>query len=95
MKPVELVERAISNSSRKGDLVLDPFAGPGTTLMAAEVTGRRARVVEIDSRYADVIVRRWQAYSGEEARLDPSGQSFAEVAEQRRSARQLGEEHAA
>jgi DNA modification methylase len=95
MKPVELVERAISNSSRKGDLVLDPFAGSGTTLMAAEVTGRRARVVEIDSRYADVIVRRWQAYSGEEARLDPSGQSFAEVAEQRRSARQLGEEHAA
>jgi len=51
--------------------------------------------VEIDSRYADVIVRRWQAYSGEEARLDPSGQSFAEVVEQRRSARQLGEEHAA
>jgi DNA modification methylase len=95
MKPVELVERAISNSSRKGDLVLDPFAGSGTTLMAAELTGRRARVVEIDGQYADVIVRRWQAYSGQEARLEPSGQSFAEVSEQRRSAKQLEEEDAA
>jgi DNA modification methylase len=92
MKPLELVERAISNSSRKGDLVLDPFAGSGTTLMAAELTGRRARVMEIDGQYADVIVRRWQAYSGGEARLDSSGQSFAEVSEQRQGAGQLGEE---
>jgi DNA modification methylase len=61
MKPVELVERAILNSSRKGDLVLDPFAGAGSTVLAAERTGRRACVVEIDPKYADVIVRRWQS----------------------------------
>ena len=84
MKPVELVERAISNSSRKGDLVLDPFAGAGSTVFAAERTGRRACVVEIDPKYADVIVRRWQSYSGQPARLDPGGQSFAEITEQRR-----------
>jgi DNA modification methylase len=84
MKPVELVERAISNSSCKGDVVLDPFAGAGSTVLAAERTGRRACVIEIDPKYADVIVRRWQTYSGQGARLDPGGQSFSEVAEQRR-----------
>jgi DNA modification methylase len=86
MKPVELVERAISNSSSKGDLVLDPFAGAGSTLLAAERTGRRACVVEIDPKYGDVIVRRWESYSGQLARLDPGGQSFAEVTELRRPA---------
>ena len=95
MKPVELVERAITNSSRKGDLVLDPFAGAGSTVLAAERTGRRARVVEIDPQYADVIVRRWQNYSGGEARLEPDGRSFAEVAEERREADHLEEEKAA
>jgi DNA modification methylase len=84
MKPVELVERAINNSSRKGDLVLDPFAGAGSTLLAAERTGRRACVVEIDPQYADVILRRWQTYSGHVARLVLGGQTFAEVSEQRR-----------
>jgi hypothetical protein len=63
---------------------LDPFAGAGSTLLAAERTGRRACVIEIDPKYADVIVRRWQTYSGQGARLDPGGQSFSEVAEQRR-----------
>ena len=95
MKPVELVERAISNSSRKGDVVLDPFAGAGSTLLAAERTGRRASVVEIDPKYADVIVRRWQSYSGQLARLDPGGQSFAEVREQRRQADHTEQEKAA
>jgi DNA modification methylase len=85
MKPLELVERAISNSSKKGDLVLDPFAGAGSTLLAAERTGRRARVVEIDPRYADVILRRWQSHSGQEARLEASGQSFSEATEQRQN----------
>ena len=83
MKPVELVERAISNSSREGDLVLDPFAGAGSTLLAAERTGRRARLVEIDPKYCDVIVRRWQTYSGSTARLEATGESFADTAEQR------------
>ena len=63
---------------------LDPFAGSGTTLLAADRTGRRARLLEIDPRYADVIVRRWQSYSGESARLY-SGESFAEINEQRRT----------
>jgi DNA modification methylase len=85
MKPVELVERAITNSSRKGDVVLDPFAGSGTTVLACERTGRRARVVEIEPRYADVVVRRWQQYSGQVARLDQGGWNFEEVSEQRRA----------
>lgn len=94
MKPLELVERAILNSSCKGDVVLDPFAGAGSTVLAAERTNRRARVVEIDPQYADVIVRRWQSYTGQEARLDPGGQSFAEVIEQRRDPRSLPEKAA-
>jgi DNA modification methylase len=84
MKPVELVERAITNSSRKGDVVLDPFAGAGSTVLAAERTRRRACVIEIDPKYADVIVRRWQSYSGKQAQLEVGGQSFEQVAEQRR-----------
>jgi DNA modification methylase len=67
MKPVELVERAIRNSSRPGDLVLDPFGGSGTTLIAAEKSGRRARLIELDPRYVDVIVRRWEEWTGEVA----------------------------
>jgi DNA modification methylase len=94
MKPVELVERAIVNSSRKHDLVLDPFAGSGTTLLAADRTGRRARAVEIDPQYADVIVRRWQSYAEESARLE-TGESFAEVSQQRHPAQFEDRESAA
>jgi DNA modification methylase len=64
MKPVELVERALRNSSRPGDVVLDAFGGSGTTLIAAEKTGRRARLMELSPMYCDVIVRRWQDWSG-------------------------------
>lgn len=67
MKPVELVERAIRNSSRPGDTVLDCFGGSGTTLIAAEKTGRRARLMELDPKYADVIVRRWEDFTGKKA----------------------------
>lgn len=67
MKPVALVERAIRNSSRRGDLVFDPFGGSGTTLIAAETTGRRAALLELDPRYVDVIVRRWQQFTGKDA----------------------------
>jgi DNA modification methylase len=70
MKPVALVERAIRNSSKTRDTVLDPFAGSGTTLMAAEATGRRAALIELDPRFCDVIVRRWQ--EGTPARLQRS-----------------------
>jgi DNA modification methylase len=67
MKPVELVERAIRNSSRPGDVVLDPFGGSGTTLIAAEKSGRVARLIELDPKYVDVIVRRWQDWTGQKA----------------------------
>jgi DNA modification methylase len=67
MKPVELVERAIRNSSRPGDRVLDPFAGSGTTLIAAEKSGRVARLIELDPKYVDVIVKRWEAWTGQTA----------------------------
>jgi DNA modification methylase len=67
MKPVELVERALRNSSRPGDAVLDPFGGSGTTLIAAEKSGRVARLIELDPKYVDVIVRRWEDFTGEQA----------------------------
>ncbi len=67
MKPVELVERALRNSSRRGNVVLDPFGGSGTTLIAADKSGRIARLIELDPKYADVIVRRWQDWSGKQA----------------------------
>jgi DNA modification methylase len=82
MKPVVLVERAIRNSSRKGDLVFDPFGGSGTTLIAAEKTGRHASLIELDPKYVDVIVRRWQDFTGKTAVLEGSGQSFDQVAGQ-------------
>jgi DNA modification methylase len=85
MKPVELVEKAILLSSRRGDLVLDPFAGAGSTLIACHKNGRRARMIELDPQYVDVTIARWQAYSGEKARLASSGLTFAEVAEERAS----------
>jgi DNA modification methylase len=78
MKPVGLVERAIRNSSKRRDLVLDPFAGSGTTLMAAEATGRRAALVELDPAYCDVIVRRWQEATGGSA-VREDGARFDEL----------------
>jgi len=76
MKPVALVERAIRNSSKSRDLVLDPFGGSGTTLMAAERAGRRARLIELDPRYVDVIVQRWQETTGGRAVHATTGQTF-------------------
>ena len=64
MKPVELVERALRNSSKTRDTILDPFGGSGTTLIACEKTGRHARLIEIEPRYCDVIVRRWEQFTG-------------------------------
>src|SRR3984893_14293985 len=69
MKPVELVERALVNSSNPGDLVLDLFGGAGSTLIGCERRGRKARLMEIDPKYADVIVKRYQEYSGKPAVL--------------------------
>ena len=78
MKPVELMERAIGNSSRPGALVLDPFGGAGATLIACQKTGRRARMMELEPRYVDVMITRWQAFTGGTAKLVRSGESFAE-----------------
>lgn len=69
MKPVELFEYLIKNSTEHGDVVLDSFGGSGTTVIACERTGRRARVMELDERYADVIVRRWEQNTGNTAEL--------------------------
>src|SRR5262249_14322715 len=73
VKPVALVADAIKDCSRRNGLVLDPFAGSGTVLIAAERTGRRARALEIDPRYVDVAVRRWETYTGKEAVLAATG----------------------
>ena len=80
MKPVELVERAVRNSSKTQDLVLDPFGGSGTTLIACEKTGRRARLIELDPKYVDVIVKRWQDFTGKEAKRATDGAKFVDVA---------------
>jgi len=80
MKPVELVERAIRNSSRPGNVVLDPFGGSGTTLIAAEKSGRLARLIELDPKYADVIVRRWQDWTGKQAKREADGLLFDQAA---------------
>ena len=79
MKPVELVERAIRNSSRPGDVVLDPFGGSGTTLIAAEKSGRQARLIELDPKYCDVVVRRWQSYAGAQAVREADGVKFDDL----------------
>jgi DNA modification methylase len=80
MKPVALIERAIRNSSKSRDIVLDPFGGSGSTLIASAKTGRQARMVELDPRYCDVIVQRWQEWAGEQVVLESEGRSFDEIA---------------
>ena len=83
MKPVELVERAIRNSSKSRDTVLDSFGGSGTTLIACEKSGRQARVIELDPKYCDVICRRFLEFSGKTATLEGDGRAFADIAAER------------
>ena len=83
MKPTELVERAIRNSSQAGDTILDLFGGSGTTMIACEMRKRRAQLIEIDPQYCDVAVVRWQQFTGQPATLDGDGRTFGEIAEQR------------
>ena len=83
MKPVELVERALRNSSKAGDIVADLFGGSGSTLIGCERCGRHARLMELDPKYSDVICRRWQEYTGKVAILDADGCSFDEVRSKR------------
>ncbi|WP_321471455.1 site-specific DNA-methyltransferase [uncultured Paludibaculum sp.] len=83
MKPVELIERAIRNSSKSRDTVLDPFGGSGSTLIACEKTGRQARLIELEPKYCDVVVRRFQEFSGKQANLETDGRKYAELAAER------------
>jgi len=83
VKPVILVADALKDCSRRRGLVLDPFCGSGTILIAAERTGRKARALEIDPTYVDVAVRRWQTYTGKSAVSSGSGETFETIAEQR------------
>lgn len=80
MKPVELFEYQMMNNTKRGQVVLDLFGGRGTTAMAAEKNNRVARLMELDPRYCDVIVKRWQDFTGKQAKLESTGQTFAEVA---------------
>ena len=83
-KPVELMRRPILNHLRRGELVYDPFLGSGTTLAAAELNERVCYGLELDPRYVDVIVQRWQALAGEKATLEADGRTFDEVAQERK-----------
>jgi DNA modification methylase len=80
MKPVELMERAVRNSSKTRDLVLDPFGGSGTTMIACEKSGRRARLIELDPKYVDVIVKRFQEFSGKKAIRESDQKLFDDCA---------------
>ena len=81
MKPVELCQRAVENSSDVNGIVLDLFGGSGSTLIACEKTARDCRMMELDPKYCDVIVKRWQDFTGKKATHEQTGKSFAEVAQ--------------
>ena len=83
VKPVALVADAIKDCSKRGGIVLDPFAGSGTTLIAAESCGRKARLIEFDPLYSDTIIARYEALTGKRAILRSSGRTFEEVTEER------------
>ena len=86
VKPTALVADAIKDVSRRGDIVLDAFGGSGTTLIAAQKTGRRARLLELDPLYCDVICRRWETFAKAPAVLATTGETFAEVTAARAAA---------
>lgn len=83
-KPIDLMRRPILNHLKRGELVYEPFLGSGTTLAAAELTERVCCGLELDPKYADVIVQRWQTLVGKQAKLDGDGRTFDEVLQQRR-----------
>ena len=81
VKPFAVIADAIGDCSRHGEIVLDGFGGSGSTLIAAEKTGRCARLIEYDPTYCDTIVRRWQEFTGKRARLATTGETFDDVGE--------------
>jgi DNA modification methylase len=87
-KPVDLMRRPILNHTKRGELVYEPFLGSGTTLAAAELTERVCCGMELDPKYVDVIVQRWQTLSGNKAKLDGDGRTFEEIAAERQKAAQ-------
>jgi DNA modification methylase len=80
-KPVVAIADAVRDVTKRNDLVLDPFSGSGTTLIAAKKTGKRARAVEIDCHCCDLAIRRWEVFTGKAAVLSAAGETFEEVAE--------------
>ena len=80
-KPVALGTEAMDKTTRSGNIVLDLFGGSGSTLIAAEKTGRIARLMELDAKYCDVIVKRWQDFTGKQATLESTGQTYSELTE--------------
>ena len=80
MKPVAIFEYQLLNNTKGGDIVLDSFAGSGTTVIAAEKNGRVAHLMELDPRYCDVIIKRWQDFTGKAATLEGDGRTFNEIA---------------
>ena len=82
-KPVDLMRRPILNHLRRGELVYDPFLGSGTTLAAAQLTERVCYGLELDPKYVDVVVLRWQSLTGKKATLDGDGRTFEEIARER------------
>ncbi len=82
-KPVECMRRPIMNNSSPGQAVYEPFAGSGTTIIAAEMTGRACHAIELNPLYVDITIRRWQAFTGEAAVHEASGDHFDAVAQQR------------
>ena len=83
-KPVECMKRPIENNSSPGQAIYEPFCGSGTTIIAAEITGRSCHAVELMGQYVDVAVQRWQAFTGETAKLEADGRTFAETSAKRR-----------
>jgi DNA modification methylase len=78
-KPVACMRRPIENNSSPGQAVYEPFSGSGTTIIAAEMTGRACHAIELNPAYVDVAVKRWQAFTGAAAVLDGDGRTFAEI----------------
>jgi DNA modification methylase len=94
VKPVALVAEAIKDCSKRGEIVLDPFGGCGTTLIAAEKTGHLARLIEFDPAYCDTILRRYERVTGKQATRAASGMSFEEIAQERAASLAAAEEAA-
>jgi len=82
MKPVELFEYQLLNNTKGSDLVLDSFGGSGTTMIAAEKNNRYSRLMELDPKYCDVIIKRWQDFTGKEAVLESNGKTYSNLKDQ-------------